>query len=68
MINNEKNYKFGIFYYNKDDKRFLVKDTRNAPGINGRAINYATLGGKLIGILVVAVVITVVVITVRQNG
>ena len=65
MINNEKNYRFGIFYYNKDDKRLLVKDTRNAPGINGRAINYAHFGGKLIGILVLVILVGVVVITVR---
>jgi len=65
VLNDEKNYKFGIFYYNQVDQRFLldatVKSNRNAPSLGGRIINFAHPIGKLIGILMLVFLVGAIV-------
>ena len=64
MLNNDKNYKFGMFYYNKEDARRFMKNTRNAGGFNGFAINYAHPIGKLIGFVTILILIGAIVYTI----
>lgn len=63
MLNNEKNYKFGMFYYNKEDSQRFIKNTRNAGGFNGFGINYAHPIGKFIGFVTALILIGVVIFT-----
>jgi len=51
MLNKEENYRFGFFYYNKEDDRLFVTNIRNAAGVNGKAVNHAHPIGKLIGFM-----------------
>ena len=48
MLNDDKNYKFGIFYYNKENPQLFVKNTKKADNMNANAINCAHPIGKLV--------------------
>lgn len=64
MLNDDKNYKLGMFYHNKKDARTFMKNTRNTGGFNGFAINYAHPIGKIIGFGTAFLLIGVIVYTI----
>ena len=58
----KRNYKFGVFYYDKDDSRLLIDENLNlsrAIAVNGQIVNFAHWK-KLVGILGLAVLIGVI--------
>ena len=60
MLYDDKNYKWGIFYYNKEDDRLFANNVRKA----GSALNLAHPVSKIFVFVIALVLIGAIILTI----